>query len=523
MKNGKLRRLGGLLALLLVLTCLLSMSAFAGANERYGYTKLDSEQKKMYEEVHDIVEAKTVYEIIIESDGSVEDWSPAYNLSEKCTVSYEDAVEVLRMFTADYPEYYWFDGTAGLATYGDGTVAYLYNFEYTHTSDDDAEKFEAATAALLAECPGGSDYEKALYIHDALANRIIYDLGWQDEQSAYSALVNGKAVCAGYARSYQYLLNRVGIDAWTVEGYAGEIENKQTELEPHAWNLVWIDGTCVYTDVTWDDQKTYLFHCYFNRCLNEIDNDHTTSIPDGYVYVADAEEFTHCITEEEYAEGGYTPILYEDYFTDMLPSCKASHEELTYYAQEDIGEIEELSEEIYEILADAVVKVEEDYCTLIIVYEDCDLDAFADWINLTKLADALPRSLGNRVLSGHPSSLNGEVQIKLTLGEPDPYDGLYGHEGYIDTVKRGELTAYVSYAGTDLDAGGTYETVMVAYYSEDHALQSVDFTQLKLDAACCGELESDCPDEFAYCRIFVVGSDENPEPLCDLLELSVTK
>ena len=38
MKNGKLRRLGGLLALLLVLTCLLSMSAFAGANERYGYT-----------------------------------------------------------------------------------------------------------------------------------------------------------------------------------------------------------------------------------------------------------------------------------------------------------------------------------------------------------------------------------------------------------------------------------------------------------------------------------------------------
>ena len=114
MKNGKLRRLGGLLALLLVLTCLLSMSAFAGANERYGYTKLDSEQKKMYEEVHDIVEAKTVYEIIIESDGSVEDWSPAYNLSEKCTVSYEDAVEVLRMFTADYPEYYWFDGTAGL-------------------------------------------------------------------------------------------------------------------------------------------------------------------------------------------------------------------------------------------------------------------------------------------------------------------------------------------------------------------------------------------------------------------------
>jgi len=516
MKNGKLRRLGGLLALLLVLTCLLSMSAFAGANERYGYTQLSEKQQELYERIHEAVAVKDTKEI-------VDDYLGGSLVIDDLALYSEDVYETLRMFVADYPEYYWFGGTVGLAAYESGVIACLTGFQYSHTGDVEAEAFEDAVEALLAECPDGSDYEKALYIHDVLVDHIVYDISWHDEQSAYSALVNGRAVCAGYARSYQYLLNRVGIDAWTVEGYAGEIENKQTELEPHAWNLVWIDGTCVYTDVTWDDQKTYLFHSYFNRCLNEIDNDHTTSIPDGYVYVADAEEFTHCITAEECAKGGYTPILYEDYFTDKLPSCKASHEEMTYYAQEDIGEIKELSEEIYEILADAVVKVEEDYCTLIIVYEDCDLNAFADWINLTKLADALPRSLGNRVLSGHPSSLNGEVQIKLTLGEPNPYKGLYGHEGYIDTVKRGELTAYVRYEGTDLDASETYETVMVAYYSEDHALQSVDFTQLKLDAAYCGELESDCPDEFAYCRVFVVGSDENPEPLCDLLELSVTK
>ena len=49
MKNGKLRRLGGLLALLLVLTCLLSMSAFAGANERYGYTQLNENQQELYD------------------------------------------------------------------------------------------------------------------------------------------------------------------------------------------------------------------------------------------------------------------------------------------------------------------------------------------------------------------------------------------------------------------------------------------------------------------------------------------
>lgn len=516
MKNGKLRRLGGLLALLLVLTCLLSMSAFAGANERYGYTQLNENQQELYEKIHEAVAAKDTKEIV---DG----YLGGSLVIDDLELYSEDVYETLRMFVADYPEYYWFDGTVGIAPLPSGMILCLTGFQYSHTDDDDAAQFEAAAAALLEDCPNGSDYEKALYIHDVLVDHIVYDLGWQSEQSAYSALVNGRAVCAGYARSYQYLLNCVGIDAWTVEGYAGEIENGQPELEPHAWNLVWIDGTCVYTDVTWDDQKTYLFHSYFNRCLNEIDNDHTTSIPDGYVYVEDAEEYTHCISEEEYAEGGYTPILYEDYFTDKLPSCKASHEELTYYAQEDIVEIEELFNDTYEILADAVVKVEEDYCLLTFVYEDYNKQTFGNWLSLKKLADALPRSLGNRVESGGHIGLNGEVQIKLVLGEPDPYKGLHGHDGYIDTVKRGELTAYVSYEGTGLDASKTYETVMVAYYSEDHALQSVDFTQLKLDTDCCGELESDCPDEFAYCRIFVVGSDENPEPLCDLLELSMPK
>lgn len=499
MKNGKLRRLGGLLALLLVLTCLLSMSAFADNDERYGYTKLDSEQKKMYEEVHDIVEAKTVYEIIIESDGSVEDWSPAYNLSEKCTVSYDDAVEVLRMFTADYPEYYWFDGTAGLATYGDGTVAYLYNFEYTHTSDDDAEKFEAATAALLADCPNGSDYEKALYIHDALANRIIYDLGWQDEQSAYSALVDGRAVCAGYARSYQYLLNRVGIDAWTVEGFGWNPQDGS--LESHAWNLVWIDNKCVYTDVTWDDQNDpgrigRILYAYFNRSLEDISEDHVTGAAE----------------EPEWV----------DYYADKLPRT-CGHDEETYFAKNGVHEVPEIS---IETLATNVRGTGEDY-VINVLYKDLDKDVFTEWFlgnenaNMYALINAVgARSYG--VSGVRYTCMGDELSITIELnsyGEPMPY--LVGYIG--EVTAKGKLTAYVNYAVTDLDASETYETVMVAYYSEDHALQSVDFTRLKLDAACCGELESDCPDEFAYCRVFVVGSDENPEPLCDLLQMSMPK
>jgi len=47
----------------------------------------------------------------------------------------------------------------------------------------------------------------------------------------------------------------------------------------------------------------------------------------------------------------------------------------------------------------------------------------------------------------------------------------------------------------------------------------VSFTEMRLDKHGRGKIEADCPDDFDYCRIFVVDSDANPAPLCDFLEL----
>jgi hypothetical protein len=44
---------------------------------------------------------------------------------------------------------------------------------------------------------------------------------------------------------------------------------------PHAWNLVWLDAdTCVWTDVTWDDQGDVIYHAYFQTSLEEMSADH---------------------------------------------------------------------------------------------------------------------------------------------------------------------------------------------------------------------------------------------------------
>ncbi|MBO5670640.1 MAG: hypothetical protein J6S41_03745, partial [Clostridia bacterium] len=100
---------------------------------------------------------------------------------------------------------------------------------------------------IMKDLPDGNDYDKALYLHDALAAHVSY-VKTGDHQTAYGALVGKKAVCAGYAAAYQLLMKRAGIRNWTVEG--SSIDSRTGQTVPHAWNLVWISNdVCVYTDV----------------------------------------------------------------------------------------------------------------------------------------------------------------------------------------------------------------------------------------------------------------------------------
>ena len=86
--------------------------------------------------------------------------------------------------------------------------------------------------------------------------------------SAYGALVKGKAVCEGYARAMQLLLDEAEIPATVVTGFD---ENRQ----PHMWNLVTIDGRNYHLDVTWDDSGDQIRHTYFNLTSRDILQTHS--------------------------------------------------------------------------------------------------------------------------------------------------------------------------------------------------------------------------------------------------------
>lgn len=136
-----------------------------------------------------------------------------------------------------------------------------------------------------------TDYEKELALHDYLTENIKYDEKNAypfEAHTAYGALINGIAVCDGYAEAFDYLLKKVSIKSNLIYG--------QIDNELHAWNLVEIDGKKYFVDVTADDPlnnlENKISYNFFNLMYQIINKTHTfekdyfevNNIEDNYFY-----------------------------------------------------------------------------------------------------------------------------------------------------------------------------------------------------------------------------------------------
>lgn len=148
------------------------------------------------------------------------------------------------------------------------------------TVETSKKRVEDAAAKMLAGISkNASDYEKVKYVYETIIETTDYDLNSADNQEINSVLINHVSVCAGYARTMQYLLNKLGVEAIFVEGK--DLKNN----EDHAWNLVKIDGQYYYVDCTWGDtsfanmqdvgRDVGVNYSYLNLTTEEIMRNHT--------------------------------------------------------------------------------------------------------------------------------------------------------------------------------------------------------------------------------------------------------
>ena len=238
----------------------------------YFYNQLSDEQKELWDRIDALAISYIDGDREDEDLGTVED---TYVLGRiVCTTdgkrdgtkifsSDTERQNFFRMFRCSAPQYYYIN-TSQYIISSDGVTVYMPVYEAFAKAADretataqvssimDSWVNEIGTASSKSE-----QLDKAYSAHKKIINSMTYNndvtkdgvITPEEEQkyytqSAYSALVLGTTVCAGYSAAYQMLCNALGIDAVSITSTT------------HEWNEVRLNDSWYNVDCTWDDSTS---------------------------------------------------------------------------------------------------------------------------------------------------------------------------------------------------------------------------------------------------------------------------
>lgn len=281
------------------------------------YNQLETEEARLsYKELYEGIKVCSE-EIYVHSNNEVSVGSLLYTMLE------------------DFPEIFWCDAETEVSyqLVKDREEDYVIIYpEYLYSKEEVSNKhqeIEMMTKECISACKEKeSDYEKIKYIYEYILDSVEYDEDAPNDQNIYSALVAKRTVCAGYAKSVQYLLENAGVECATMTGEAFDENGRR---QAHAWNLVKCDGKYYYVDATWGDAEK---------------EDAETPYLRNYDYL--------CCSETELLK---THMNYDE----NLPKCTS--EDLNYYQMKDMFYETFDSDEILDAMKESIAGKEE-YTTL---------------------------------------------------------------------------------------------------------------------------------------------------------------
>ena len=197
--------------------------------EKYAYQQLQSTEQAVYDEMLSAILNQQV----------------GVQLSTTDTEVMQCAYKAV---CSDYGGLFWVEGYVFTRyTRGEEMVSLEFSPKYTMTKKERRQlqrKIDGIVEAWLAGISiNDTDYEKAKYVYELLALNTDYVENVPDSQNILSVFLRQQTVCQGYACAVQYLLGQLGIESAIISGTA--------RGEPHAWNLICLDGDYYYMDATW--------------------------------------------------------------------------------------------------------------------------------------------------------------------------------------------------------------------------------------------------------------------------------
>lgn len=265
--------------------------------DKYFYNQLEETSKTIYKALESNKENMKSGTFRIEFGNNFSDILNTTNGQEELGNYYQSAIEA---YTYDNPEVFYLSPnkmylnietitSSGGVSYN----VYINNGNESNYFTDEFSSQEQVESAIgqveqvknsIVSRRSGNIYEDIKMVHDYLVDNIEYDtsISRNNIYDVYGALVNKVAVCEGYARSFKYILDEMGIPCVLVIGTG---TNSRGETERHAWNYVQLQGSWYAVDCTWDDPVVVgggtvsqsSKYKYFLKGSSEFYSDHTPS------------------------------------------------------------------------------------------------------------------------------------------------------------------------------------------------------------------------------------------------------
>lgn len=251
--------------------------------------------------------SKALYEKLVE----YADKKLALPMEVNEVLSERQIMQAMNAYKNDHPEVFWIKTNCTFITDNNSTIVYPF---FTMNNDErNFAKAQLENKLKLFESnapSGASALELEKYAHDYLIDNCNYSkeaakstevVG--NSSDAYGALIEGSAVCEGYARAFSLLCNWLGLDCVCVLGVG--------DNEYHMWNCVLLDNKWYQVDPTWNDNndknnnEPFASSLYFNLDDKDMYNDHTPS------------KLFSELSDDEYVANNYDANVF-------LPECSST-------------------------------------------------------------------------------------------------------------------------------------------------------------------------------------------------------
>ena len=177
--------------------------------------------------------------------------NPSWNCGSIPQETIQKAYDCLLM---DHPEIFWSDGYTYVTSYVNNVISgHRVEFKYSMDRQQIAAANDAIYRSLveIVHVIGRTDasYETVKAVYEYLIENCTYD-ELNLDQSMYSVMVNHSGVCASFAKSFEFIMQCLGIPCTVVHGRLTHSTGMLGTTLGHAWNVVCINGSWYHVDVT---------------------------------------------------------------------------------------------------------------------------------------------------------------------------------------------------------------------------------------------------------------------------------